>query len=140
VAVQAVSEITVAASDVAALARWYREVLRLPLLAEESDRIWLGIGNRCRLGIWTPGPKEFGDRGGRHVHFALAVDRGELFTIAQRARQRGVPCEGPVEHDGGDLSLYLRDPEDDIVELWDFFVDAAGAQDGVAALSATQDA
>jgi hypothetical protein len=29
--------------------------------------------------------------------------------------------EGPVEHDGGDRSLYVRDPEGNLVEAWDLF-------------------
>jgi catechol-2,3-dioxygenase len=28
---------------------------------------------------------------------------------------------GPEEHDGGDRSLYVEDPEGNVVEVWDFF-------------------
>ena len=34
-------------------------------------------GSTARLGIWSPGEKEFGDEGSRHVHFAfVALRRG----------------------------------------------------------------
>jgi hypothetical protein len=48
------------------------------VLAEEEDRIWLACSAKARVGLWSVGEKEFGDRGGRHVHFAFFVDHGEL--------------------------------------------------------------
>jgi hypothetical protein len=41
---------------------------RAPALLEsrDGDRVWHGVGERARLGLWTPGEKEFGDEGGRH--------------------------------------------------------------------------
>ena len=41
---------------------------------------------------------------------------------------------GPVEHDGGDRSLYFEDPAGNLVEVWDFFTSGDGAQLGVGAL------
>ena len=40
--------------------------------------------------------------------------------------------EGPVEHDGGDRSVYFFDPAGNGVEIWDFFEDGmmALAEDG----------
>jgi catechol-2,3-dioxygenase len=103
------------------LASFYEVVFGLERLAEERDRIWLACGPNCRLGIWNPGEKEFGDRGGRHVHFALSVRPGALDDLAARLRGHDARVDGPVEHDGGDRSLYLRDPAGNVVEAWDFF-------------------
>jgi catechol-2,3-dioxygenase len=127
-------ELTLQTSDPEGLARFYQQVLGFPELAREDDRIWLGCGERTRLGLWSPGEKEFGDRGGRHVHFAFSVQRGELETVAGRLDELGIDHRGPVEHDGGDHSLYFADPEGNLVEAWDFFEDGDGQQDGVAAL------
>ena len=80
------------------------------------------------------GPKEFGDEGGRHVHFALSVRPGQLDELSAELRRRGVPHEGAVEHDGGDRSLYFEDPEGNVVEAWDFFERGDGARQGVDAL------
>jgi hypothetical protein len=33
-------------------------------IASEDDRVWLAAGRGARLGLWKPGPKEFGDEAG----------------------------------------------------------------------------
>lgn len=115
------AELTLEARDPAALAGFYTECFGLPELSREDDRIWLAVGETARLGLWRPGPKEFGDEGGRHVHFAFAVEPGSLDGVAQRLRARGAEVEGPLAHDGGDRSLYACDPEGNVVEAWDLF-------------------
>jgi catechol-2,3-dioxygenase len=127
-------ELTLESRDHHALAGFYRDVLGLPVLAEEDDRVWLACGTRSRLGLWSVGEKEFGYRGGQHVHFAFSVPHGELREIAQRLAERGMSARGPVEHEGGDQSLYFEDPEGNVVEGWDFFEGGDGAHAGVAAL------
>ena len=128
-------ELTLESRDHRALARFYQQALGLPVLAAEDDRVWLACGPDARLGLWSSGEKEFGDRGGRHVHFAFSVPHGELAVVARRLRALGTSFRGPVEHEGGDQSLYLEDPEGNVVELWDFFENGDGADDGVAALT-----
>lgn len=128
-------ELTLEARDIARLESFYGDVLGLEVLAREYDRVWLAAGPAARLGIWSPGPKEFGDEGGRHVHFAFATDPDTLDTLAERVRAAGAPrVEGPHEHEGGDRSLYVEDPEGNVVELWDFFKRARGRRQGVEAL------
>jgi catechol-2,3-dioxygenase len=126
-----ICELTLETRQQARLERFYVDALGLRLLSREGDRTWLAIGERSRLGLWAPGEKEFGDEGGRHVHFALAVRRGALYRIAGRLRALGERVDGPHEHDGGDRSLYTEDPEGNVVELWDYFVDGDGASVGV---------
>jgi catechol-2,3-dioxygenase len=129
-----VCELVLETDDVASLRGFYRD-LGLEVLLEEGDRVWLAAGPHCRLGIWPPGEKEFSDRGGRHVHFALSVDSGRLDSLSGDLRSRGVEVQGPIEHDGGDRSAYFFDPAGNRVELWDFFRDGEGADDGVMALA-----
>jgi catechol-2,3-dioxygenase len=129
-------ELTLEARDPAVLAEFYAEVFgwsELP--TDEDDRIWLACGERSRLGLWSRGPKEFGDEGGRHVHFALSIRPGQLDQLVAALRRRDVSYEGPVEHDGGDRSLYFDDPEGNVVEAWDFFEHGEGARGGVDALA-----
>ena len=128
-------ELTPETPDPQRLAHFYADVFDLPLLSDEGDRVWLGCGEQARLGLWSPGEKEFGDRGGRHVHFAFSVAHGELLAVCDRLRERGVEHRGPVEHDGGDHSVYFEDPEGNLVEAWEFFEDGEGAEDGIAALA-----
>jgi catechol-2,3-dioxygenase len=129
-------ELTLEARDMARLEAFYTDVFGLRVLAREDDRIWLAAGRDARLGIWSPGQKEFGDEGGRHVHFAFAADPGTLDDLAARVRAAGAPrVEGPHEHDGGDRSLYVEDPEGNVVEVWDFFKRGEGRREGVRALA-----
>lgn len=115
------------------LAAFYSR-LGLEELLRENGRIWLAAGPRARLGIWPPGEAEHDDRGGAHVHFALSVDSETLGAAVEALREDGVEVEGPVEHEGGDRSLYFDDPEGNRVELWDYFESGDGAEAGVAAL------
>jgi catechol-2,3-dioxygenase len=115
------AELTLETRDPDTLERFYVDVFGLEVLAREDDRVWLAAGPHARLGLWTPGEKEYGDRGGRHVHFAFTAAPGRLDDLAARLREHGVPARGPEEHDGGDRSLYAEDPEGNVVEVWDFF-------------------
>lgn len=116
-----ICELTLETADPKQLERFYTEVLGCAVLSREDDRIWLSCGERTRLGLWTRGPKEFGDRGGRHVHFAFRVPPRGLDRLRRRLADHGVAFEGPVEHDGGDRSIYFEDPEGNVLEIWDFF-------------------
>ena len=115
------AELTLETPDPAALARFYVDAFGLSVLAREDDRIWLAAGPHARLGLWSPGEKEFGDRGGRHVHFAFSAAPGGLDMLNDRLAAHGTTVRGPEEHDGGDRSLYVEDPEGNVVEVWDFF-------------------
>jgi catechol-2,3-dioxygenase len=128
-------ELTLQSSDPDALAAFYTGVLGFPVLSREDDRVWLGCGEQTRLGLWSPGEKEYGDQGGRHVHYAYSVRPGALDEIARRLERLGIDHRGPVKHDGGDRSLYFEDPEGNVVEAWDFFEQGAGERDGVDALA-----
>jgi catechol-2,3-dioxygenase len=55
------------------------------------------------------------------VHFAFAVEPGRLDGLCERLLRYGVEVDGPHEHDGGDRSMYVRDPEGNVVEAWDYF-------------------
>ena len=127
-------ELTLEARDLAGMEAFYTRCFGLEVLSREDDRVWLACGARTRLGLWAPGPKEFGDEGGRHVHFAFSARRGELESILERLRAAGAEPRGPVEHPGGDHSIYVEDPEGNIVEVWDYFEDGDGREAGVAAL------
>jgi catechol-2,3-dioxygenase len=129
-----ICELVLETDDVESLRTFYRQ-LGLELVLEEGDKVWLAAGNHCRLGIWPPGEQEYSDRGGRHVHFALSVDHDRLDALSAGLRSRGVEVEGPIQHDGGDRSAYFFDPAGNRVELWDFFHDGDGAEDGVMALA-----
>lgn len=133
--VAGICELVLETEDVEGLRAFYEELGLRRLLTEDDGRVWLRAGEHCRLGIWPPGEKEFSDRGGRHVHFAFSVDAGRLDALCEQLGGRGIEVEGPVEHEGGDRSAYFFDPAGNRVEIWDFFCDGDGAEDGVMALA-----
>lgn len=45
----------------------------------------------------------------------------------------GHDYRGPIEHEGGDRSLYVEDLEGNVVEVWDFFERGEGRREGAAA-------
>jgi catechol-2,3-dioxygenase len=124
------AELTLETRDLDRLERFYADGFGLEVLAREGDRVWLAAGERARLGLWAPGEKEFGDRGGQHVHFAFSAAPGGLDALASRLRAAGADVRGPEQHGGGDRSIYVRDPEGNVVEVWDHF----GRGRGVGAL------
>jgi catechol-2,3-dioxygenase len=129
------AEVTLEGRDIAGLERFYRTAFGLEVLTREKDRVWLAVGEHARLGLWCPGEKEFGDEGGRHVHYAFSAEPGTLDALVGRIeRCPGASMRGPVEHPGGDRSLYVEDPEGNVVEVWDFFRRGEGARRGVEAL------
>ena len=133
--IRGICELTLETDDPHRLAAFYESIGLEQLATEEKDRVWLAVGERCRLGLWSPGEKEHRDRGGDHVHFALSVRSGVLERIEDALRARGIEVEGPIEHEGGDRSIYFHDPEGNRVELWDFFESRGGRREGVSALS-----
>ena len=99
-----IAELTLEVCDMDLLERFYVDVLGLDVLSRGDDRVWLACGERTR-----------------HVHFAFSAAPGCLDELSERLAANGVFHRGPVEHDGGDRSLYLEDPEGNVVEVWDFF-------------------
>jgi catechol-2,3-dioxygenase len=69
------------------------------------------------------------------VHFALSVRPERLDPLAERLRGMGLEVRGPVEHEGGDRSVYFEDPEGNVVEAWSFFEAGEGARYGVDSLT-----
>jgi len=133
--VSGLAELTLEVRDLQAIEAFYSDALGLRVLKREDDRVWLAAGSHARLGLWLPGEKEFGDEGGAHVHYAFSAEPGTLDALVERLQERSVAVRGPVEHPGGDRSIYFEDPEGNVVEVWDFFERGEGAEQGTEALA-----
>lgn len=127
--VRGIAEITLQTTDLAGLCRFYREVIGLEVLQRQDDRVWLRAGETGRLGLWTPGEKEFDDAPGAHVHFALTFGAAGLDALAERLEAASISHRGPVEHEGGDRSLYWTDPAGHRGEAWDLFGEGGTTDD-----------
>lgn len=58
-----------------------------------------------------------GHDGSGPLHFAFAIDAGELDTWERRLASLGVTIEGRMAWARGGKSLYFRDPDGNLVEL-----------------------
>lgn len=116
-------EMVLEVADLATSERFYREVIGLPVAARwDDDRpaTWLALGREGFLGLW---PVETGGdvaihqgRGGAHVHFALRIPLGAIAEVRARIAAAGYESEDR-DFGGGNLAVYLRDPDGNVVEL-----------------------
>jgi len=107
---------------------FYRDLLGLALVADDENpddagarRLLFGDadGRPGTLVTLLEYPEAGAGRPGAGAthHFALAIDSGaELVAWRDYLRERGVPCTEIFER-GGFSSIYLRDPDEHIVEI-----------------------
>lgn len=92
---------------------------------------WLSIGHNAVLGLWPrasggEGVAIAGSRGGSHVHFAIYVEPGTLFMWQGRIGAAGFKVVGPVGFAHDNRSIFVSDPDGNVVELADWIVDWSG--------------
>ncbi len=82
--------------------------------------VWVKAGEWTRIGLWLSGEREFGDRPGVHVHFALRVNKRRASGHPRAARSEGLAVEGPMHWPGKESSIYIRDPNGHLIEFFDY--------------------
>ena len=118
--IEGLAELTLGAAELEPMLNFYEQTLGLQRISGHDDRVWLSVGSSARVGLWCPGKKEHGDEGGRHLHFAFSARVGGLSRLAERVVAAGREAE-LTEHEGGDRSLYVEDPEGNVVEFRDYY-------------------
>lgn len=125
-------EMVLEVADLDASTRFYQEVIGLEIVQRWGDdrlAVWFGMGDSAALGLWpaeTGGDKAIANgRGGVHVHFALRIPHGSIDAVQRDLTERGYDIER-VEFEDGNRSLYIDDPDGNLVELMDAIVDWAG--------------
>jgi catechol 2,3-dioxygenase-like lactoylglutathione lyase family enzyme len=123
--VTGVSELVLEVVDLEASERFYAGVLGLPVVDRWPDReaIWVMAGERTRIGLWRPQVGLAGGRGGLHVHFALHIAETDYDAAVERLRAQGMEIE-EIAFEGAGRSVYVDDPDGNVVELWTW--DVAG--------------
>jgi catechol-2,3-dioxygenase len=120
-----VSELVLEVLDLDQAVAFYRDVLGFPVVAEREDRAWLMVGERTRIGLWTPQVGLARGRGGVHVHYAMHVADEDFDASMAQLSARGYPPEViDFDDDGRGRAAYVEDPDGNIVELWTW--DVAG--------------
>jgi catechol-2,3-dioxygenase len=103
-------------ADLDAAVQFYGEVLGLRVQQRSDDRAWFLVGERSRIGLWSPQVGIAGGRGGIHVHYAMHVDESDYDAAVRLLRERGLD---PHEEDFEDTrAVYVTDPDGNVVELW----------------------
>ena len=123
--VTGVSELVLEVADLERAERFYADVLGLPVVERWTEReaVWLMVGDRTRIGLWTPQVGLAGGRGGTHVHFAMHVAPHAYDAAVAALRERGQDVEEhrfPAYDDS--RAAYVTDPDGNVVEIWTYDV------------------
>ena len=89
----------------------------------DREAVWLMVGDRTRIGLWTPQVGLAGGRGGTHVHYAMHVPRERYDAAVATLRERGQEVEEhrfPAYDES--RAAYVTDPDGNVVELWTYDV------------------
>ena len=104
-------------ADLEQAKEFYAEALGLPLMSESDERAWIRVGDRARIGLWTPQVGIAGGQGGAHVHYALHIAEEDYAAAVERLAERGYNThEEDFEENG--RAAYVTDPDGNVVELW----------------------
>lgn len=99
----------------AATVAFYRDLLELPVIAEESDRlVWFRLGDGTQLHVYGPLDTD-------HIAFGDSPCVGFVVDNVDRVRARleaaGIEFLWETQHDGGVAWAHYRGPDGPVYEL-----------------------
>jgi catechol-2,3-dioxygenase len=119
VRVGGVSELVLEVVDLAAAEAFYADVIGFPVVERSEGRVWLMAGTQTRIGLWRPQLGIASARGGLHVHYAMHIDDNDFERAVARLREHGYDPEiVSFDDDNRGRSLYVTDPDGNVVECW----------------------
>ncbi|WP_165075540.1 VOC family protein [Paludisphaera rhizosphaerae] len=128
--IEGILETALYVADVQRAADFYRRLFGFPTLLESERLIALNVAGRSVLLLFQAGgtsepfavpggggviPPHGGSPGGYHFAFAIAAEDVEPWRA--RLESEGVPVESVVTWPTGAISVYFRDPDDNLAEL-----------------------
>jgi catechol 2,3-dioxygenase-like lactoylglutathione lyase family enzyme len=113
--VTGLNELVLEVADLDAAARFYTELLGLPVQSRSENRVWV-LAGRSRIGLWTKQLGIAGGQGGTHVHFAMHVAEEDYDAAVEHLREKGFDPHEENFDDG--RAAYVTDPDGNVVELW----------------------
>jgi catechol 2,3-dioxygenase-like lactoylglutathione lyase family enzyme len=120
-------ETSIYVADVDRAQAFYQRVFGFELFRRDDRMAGLSVPGAGVLllfrrgGSTQPTPTGRGDipphDGGGSVHLCFAIPLGELAAWEAHLRAEGIPVESRITWPRGGTSLYIRDPDDSLVEL-----------------------
>src|SRR5262245_33921621 len=108
-------------------ADFYRRLFGFDTLLEMERLIALDVARRDVLllfqegatakAVAMPGGVIPGHAGAGPTHLAFSISKDEVSPWRQKLESSGIAIESEVTWDGGAISLYFRDPDNNLVEL-----------------------
>jgi catechol-2,3-dioxygenase len=121
--VNGVSELVLEVVDLAAAETFYAGVFGFPVVERSEGRTWLMAGTQTRIGLWRPQLGIANGRGGLHVHYAMHISDEDFVGAVARLREHGYEPEIVLfDDDDRGRSLYVTDPDGNVVECWTWAV------------------
>ena len=126
-AVDGVLETALYVADLDRASAFYRDMLGLKLLAEDSRFCAFDAGRQTVLLLFRrgatletvhlPGGTIPPHDGGGPVHFAFAIAQADRAAWEAHLTAHGIAVEGTTDWPRGGHSIYFRDPDGHLVEL-----------------------
>jgi catechol 2,3-dioxygenase-like lactoylglutathione lyase family enzyme len=105
-------------ADLDEAVRFYADALGFPLSARSENRAWFLVGERSRIGLWTPQVGIAGGQGGAHVHYAMHVAEDDYESAVESLRRAGLDPHEERFEETDTRAAYVTDPDGNVVELW----------------------
>jgi len=122
-----VLETSIYVDDLDRAARFYEDILALPLLRADSRFRGYNVGGQSVLLVFLRGATRETVRmpggtipphdGNGPLHVAFAIGADELAQWEERLARHGVCIEGRTKWSRGGESIYFRDPDGHLLEL-----------------------
>jgi catechol 2,3-dioxygenase-like lactoylglutathione lyase family enzyme len=113
--------------DLRRSAEFYQRLLGVPIILDAERLIALGVAGRSVLLLFkegttgedvaTPGGTIPHHRGIGPTHFAFSIARDDVDDWKRQLKAQSVAIESAVSWPGRAVSIYFRDPDQNLVEL-----------------------
>lgn len=118
-------ETCIYSSDLGSMKKFYVDILGLPLVEEEKDKLIFLKAGKSMLLVFNPARTSIdNDKLPTHgaatppasVHFAMEIEGHDYQRWKELLTKNNIPIEKQVDWEGA-KSLYFRDPAGNLVEL-----------------------
>jgi len=113
------NELVLEVADLDAAEHFYARELGFPVIGRwepPREAVWV-LAGMTRIGLWLPQTGIARSQGGKRVHYALLVDDSDYDDVVQHLSGR-VHHVDEVHWSGGARSVYVADPDFNVVEFW----------------------